>query len=107
MPTFADRLLALLPDLYAMSDETGDLLTLLHVVGPTCDAFYDAITTLPALIGIDTCPVEFLPSLAMLVGVAIDPLTEPIDQRCAIREVVERYQRHGTLNTYDLIIIGV
>ncbi len=97
MPTFADRLLALLPDLYAMSDETGDLNILLQVVGPTCDELYAAINALPALIGVDSCLVEFLPSLAVLVGMTIDLLADPLDQRRVIREAVVHYQRHGTL----------
>lgn len=97
MSTFADRLRALLPDLYPLNDETGDLAILLQVVGPTFDALQATITALPTLAGVDTCPTEFLPHLAALVGVVYDPLGDPLLQRRTIREAVERYRRHGTL----------
>jgi len=97
MPTFAERLRDLLPDLYLLEDATNDLWTLLQVVGATGDELQQAIERLPAVASAGTCPLDFLPYLAALVGYAYDSLADPERQRLGILEALERYRRQGTL----------
>jgi phage tail-like protein len=97
MPTWADRLANLLPDVYLLEETRQDLPVLLGILGPTLDEITDKITALPALGAVDTCPPDFLPFLAGLVGVTYDPTLDPAPQRRAIREAIERYRRLGTL----------
>jgi phage tail-like protein len=98
MPTFADRLLSLLPDLYRVADTSGDLRALLAIIGPTLDELHARIAGLPDLASVERCPAEFLPYLAGLVGAAYDPTADAGPQRQAIREAVERYRRLGALS---------
>lgn len=97
MPTWAERLEWLLPELYRLADTPNDLRLLLGVLGPTLDEITAKIATLPSLAQVDACPPDFLAFLAGLVGVAYDPMLDPSPQRRAIREAIERYRRLGTL----------
>jgi len=97
MPTFTERLRALLPNLYLREDATGDLHVLLQIIGGTLDELQVAIEGVPALASVDACSPEFLPYLAALVGMTYDPTADPAPQRRAIREAIERYRRIGTL----------
>jgi phage tail-like protein len=98
MPPFAERLLALLPDLHRIADTPGDLRALLAIIGPTLDELHAHIGDLPDLASVERCPAEFLPYLAGLVGVAYDPTADAGPQRQAIREAMERYRRVGALS---------
>ena len=96
MPSFSERLATVLPECYRQDDTTGDLATLLAVVGPSLDALAAAIDGVPSLAVAMTCPADFLPLLAALLGVTYDPTGDPARQRQAIGEAVERYRRTGT-----------
>lgn len=108
MPIFQERLQALLPDLYLLEDLTGDLHTLLQLIGMTLDELQVAIAGVPALASVADCSPEFLPFLAALVGVTYDPTVDPTPQRRGIREAIERYRRIGTLSALrrDLVALG-
>ncbi|MHB9131179.1 MAG: phage tail protein [Armatimonadota bacterium] len=97
MPTFAERMAALLPECYRQEDTTGDLATVVAVVGPSLDTLAAAIDGVSSLIAATTCPADFLPLLASLLGMTYDPTGDPERQRQAIREAVERYRRSGTM----------
>lgn len=104
MPTFAERLQALMPDMYLIEDETGDMEILLQLIGLTLDDVQQAIAGLPMLASVDRCPPDFLSWLAGLVAVSYDPLSTPDSQRRAIREAIEQYRRLGSMSglQYDL-----
>jgi len=108
MPTFAERLRALLPDIYLREDATGDLQIFLQLIGLTLDELYIAIDGVPALSSVADCSPEFLPYLAALVGVTYDPTVDPRPQQRAIREAIERYRRIGTLAALrrELLALG-
>jgi phage tail-like protein len=97
MPPFAERLRALLPDLYVYDDASGDLQTFLQLLGLTLDELQVAINGVTALASVTACSPEFLPYLAGLVGATYDPTADPTPQRWAIGEAIERYRRIGTL----------
>lgn len=97
MRTVAERLRALLPDMYLLEDTTNDLWAFLQIVGATGDEVQQAIERLPTVAAADTCPPDFLPFLSALVGYAYDPLADPARQRLGIVEALERYRRQGTL----------
>lgn len=97
MPTWAERLAGLLPDLYLLDDTRNDLRALLGILGPTLDEVTAKIAGLPSLASVDACTPDFLAFLAGLVGVVYDPTLDPGPQRRAIREAIERYRRLGTL----------
>jgi len=78
-------------------DATGDLHTLLQIIGLTLDELQVAIDGIPALASVADCSPEFLPYLAAIVGVTYDPTADPTPQRRHIREAIERYRRLGTL----------
>ena len=108
MPTFAERLHALLPDLYLREDTTGDLHTILQIIGATLDELQVAIAGIPALSSVADCSPEFLPYLAAIVGVTYDPTADPAPQRRYIREAIERYRRLGTLSALrrELLVLA-
>lgn len=97
MLSFAERLRALMPDLYLLEDTTNDQWALLQIVGVTGDDLQQAIERMPTVASADTCPPDFLPFLAALVGYAYDPFADPERQRLGIMEALERYRRQGTL----------
>lgn len=96
MVTFAERMLALLPEMYAESDTSGDLKAFLSVIGPTLDGMKERIDGIPDLLSSNDCPPDFLPYLAALVGAEYDPTSSPAPQRQRIQEALERYRRRGT-----------
>ncbi len=98
---WVDRLLELLPDVYAESDASGDLRAFLSVVGPTLDNLQDRILGIPGLSSSADCPPDFLGHLAALVGATYDPKASPGPQRQRIREAIEYYRRTGTLAGLD------
>lgn len=97
MPTWAERLMALLPDCYRLDDSRNELQALLAIIGPSLDEITAKIAALPHLVSVEHCPPDFLAVLAGLVGVTYDPTLDPAPQRRAIREAIERYRRLGTL----------
>jgi len=97
MPTVAERLRALLPELYLLEDATNDLWALLQIVGATGDELQQTIADLPVLATAGGCPPDFLPFLAALVGYSYDPFSDPDRQRLGISEALEHYRRQGTL----------
>lgn len=96
MPTWAERLAGLLPDLYLLEDTRNDLRALLGILGPTLDEITTKIAGLTNLGHVDACPPNFLPFLSGLLGVTYDPTLDPSPQRRDIREAIERYRRLGT-----------
>jgi phage tail-like protein len=96
MKLFAERLLELLPDIYAESDASGDLKAFLSVIGPTLDELKSRIDGMPGLASPEDCPPDFLGYLAALVGAEFDSTASPTPQRLRIMEAIERYRRTGT-----------
>jgi len=96
MVKFADRMLTLLPEIYAESDTSGDLKDFLSVVGPTLDELKQHIDGIPDLPSPNDCPPDFLSYLAALLGAEYDPTSTPLPQRQRIQEAIERYRRKGT-----------
>lgn len=96
MATFADRMLALLPEMYVEADSSSDLRTFLLVIGPTLDGLKERIDHIPDLSSPGDSPPDFLSHLAALVGAEIDPRANPIPQRRSLQEAVQRYRRRGT-----------
>ncbi len=98
MVEWAERLGQLLPELYLREDSSGDLHTLLNILGPTLDDITAKITALPSLVSVENCPAEFLQLLAGLLAVTYDTTLDPEPQRLVIREAIARYQRVGTMD---------
>jgi phage tail-like protein len=98
MPIWTERLESLLSDCYLLEDTRNDLRALLGILGPTLDEMSTKIAGLPTLVDVETCPPDFLPFLAGLVGMAYDPMLDPAPQRRDMREAIERYRRLGTLS---------
>ncbi len=96
MVLFADRMLALLPEMYTESDTIGDLRTFLSVIGPTLDGLRERTDHIPDLASPGHSPPDFLTYLAALVGAEFDPRANPMPQRRRLQEAVERYRRRGT-----------
>lgn len=96
MVNFADRMLELLPEIYAESDVNGDLKAFLSVIGPTLDEVKTHIDNIPDLSSPSDCPPDFLIYLAALVGASYNPTLSPLPQRQQIIESIERYRRMGT-----------
>ncbi|MHB1001991.1 MAG: phage tail protein [Armatimonadota bacterium] len=108
MTKFADRMLELLPEIYAESDTNGDLKTFLFVVGPTLDELKDRIDRIPDLVSPSDCMPDFLIYLAALLGSTYDPTSSPNPQRQYIKESIHRYRRMGTTTglTHELRQLG-
>lgn len=96
MVAFADRMLALLPEMYAEFDVSGDLRTFLSVIGPTLDDLKERTDHIPDLASPGHSPPDFLIYLAALVGAEFDPRAAPTPQRRRLQEAIERYRRRGT-----------
>lgn len=100
MVIFADRMLALLPEVYAESDASGDQRAFLAVVGPTLDELKGRIDGIPELTSPAGCPPDFLGYLVSLIGAEYDPTASPAPQRQRIQEAIERYRRRGTVSGF-------
>ena len=96
MTNFANRMLTLLPEIYAESDANGDLKAFLSVVGPTLDELKERIDHIIDLVSPNDCLPDFLSYLAALLGAEYDPTSSPLPQRQRIQEAIERYRRKGT-----------
>ncbi|MHB1000833.1 MAG: phage tail protein [Armatimonadota bacterium] len=96
MVSFADRMLELLPEIYAESDKNGDLKAFLSVIGPTLDELKDRIDHIPDLVSPDDCMPDFLIYLAALLGSTYNPTSNPSPQRQRIIESIHRYRRNST-----------
>jgi phage tail-like protein len=94
--SFAERLRAFLPALYLLEDVTGDLDSLLQMIGVTADEFYLAIENLSSLTSPAACPPDFLIYLAALVGYNYDSTGDPERQRLGMMEALGKYRRQGT-----------
>lgn len=108
MKLFAERLLELLPGIYAECDDSGDLRSVFAVLGPTLDDIKEYIDGTPALASPTDCPPDFLGYLATLIGAVFDSKTSPVPQRRRIMEAIERYRRTGTFCglTHELKALG-
>ncbi|MHB1458429.1 MAG: phage tail protein [Armatimonadota bacterium] len=96
MVNFADRMLVLLPEVYAESDANGDLKAFLSVVGPTLDELKERIDHIIDLVSPNDCIPDFLTYLAVLLGTEYNPTYDPLPQRQRIQEAIEQYRRKGT-----------
>jgi phage tail-like protein len=95
--SFAVRLLDLLPSVYREHDTEGDLAAFLGVPGATLDEIQEHIDRMPRAWDVDNCEPRYLPLLAALVGVELNPRQDTASQRRAIREAVESYRKKATL----------
>ena len=94
---FARNLMDLLPPLYRIADESGDLQAFLNVVAPTLDELKDLIDRFPGVFDVDRCEERYLPLLAGLVGLAFDATADPQTQRRRLKEAIAYYQRRGSI----------
>ena len=105
---FKDKFRELLPPLYIVSDESGDLTTFLEVLAPTLDELKGLADRFPEMFDVDQCEERFLPYLADLVGYPLDPTAPAELRRRMIREWVEWNRRRGSIPAIrrDLEAIG-
>lgn len=98
MPSyFEKKLIELLPPLYPIEDESGDLQSFLNVTAPSLDDLKDLIDRFPQIFDVDQFEERFLPHLAGLVGMPFDGTQDPTAQRRRIKEAIPFYQRKGTI----------
>ena len=95
--SFETRLLDLLPPLYRLRDESGDLAAFLRVPGASLDELKELIDRFPLLFDVDRCEERWLPLLAQLVGLPFDPRRCSAENRQRIKEAVPLYRRKGTI----------
>jgi len=96
-PYFERKLTQLLPSLYRIEDESGDLQSFLNVTAPTLDELKELIDRFPQIFDVDVCEERWLPYLANLVGMPFDGTADPTAQRRLIKEAVPIYQRKATI----------
>lgn len=96
-PYFDTRLFDLLPPLYRIEDESGDLAAFLQVTAPTLDDLKEKIDRFPEIFDVDRCEDRFLTFLAALVGLPFDGTEDPRPQRRRIKEAVPIYRRKATI----------
>lgn len=94
---FDDKLIDLLPPLYAERDTTGDLRAFLAIPAETLDEIRGLIDRLPDIWNVDACDPQFLPLLAAIVGYSFDETLDPDTQRREIAEIIEHYRRKGSV----------
>lgn len=104
---FEDKLIDLLPPLYAERDASGDLRAFLAVPAAALDELKNLIDRLPDIWNVDACDPGFLPLLAAIVGYSFDPTRDPDTQRREIREIVEHYRRKGSIPAIRRSLINV
>lgn len=75
------KLIDLLPPLYRIEDEGGDLQSFLNVTAPTLDELKELIDRFPQIFDVDVCEERWLPYLANLVGMPFDGTADPTAQR--------------------------
>ncbi len=63
-PYFEHKLTQLLPPLYRIEDETGDLRSFLNVTAPTLDELKELIDPFPRIFDVDVVEDRWLPHLA-------------------------------------------
>jgi len=98
MPSyFEQKLIDVLPPLYRIEDEAGDLRSFLNVAAPTLDELKYLIDRFPQIFDVDACEERWLPFLSHLVGMPYDRTATPKFQRRLIKEAVPIYQRKGTI----------
>lgn len=94
---FDDKLIDLLPPLYAERDTTGDLRAFLAIPAETLDEIKKLVDRLPDIWDVDVCDPSFLPLLAAIVGYSFDETRDPDTQRREIAEIIEHYRRKGSV----------
>ncbi|HOZ46570.1 MAG TPA: phage tail protein [Candidatus Hydrogenedentes bacterium] len=94
---FENKLFDLLPPLYRIEDETGDLASFLKVPAASLDELKELIERFPEIFDVDRCEPRYLPYLANLVGRPYDGTIAPDTQRNVIREAVPLYRRKATI----------
>ncbi len=94
---FENKLFDLLPPLYRIKDETGDLAAFLKVPAASLDDLKELIERFPDIFDVDRCDPRYLPYLAHIVGRPYDGTLLPDTQRNIIREAVPVYQRKATI----------
>ena len=104
---FEDRLIDLLPPLYAEHDASGDLRAFLAVPAVTLNEIKSLIDRLPDIWDVDACDPRFLPLLSTIVGYSFDPTRDPDTQRREIQEIVEQYRRKGTIPAIRRALVNV
>jgi len=104
MGTFDDRLMQLLPQVYRLADEGGDLRDFLRVFAPTLDWLKAKVDDFPVLWDLDHVPAEFLPFLGALVGYPYDYTRDPETQRRAMKFRIEFYRRKGTRYSLERVL---
>ena len=95
--SFETKLLDLLPPLYRLRDESGDLATFLRVPGTSLDELTGLIDRFPQLFDVDRCEERWLPLLAQLVGLPFDSRRSSAENRQRIKEAIPLYRRKGTI----------
>ena len=101
------KLWDLLPPLYRIADESGDLAAFLAVPAPTLDEIKDLADRFPEIFDVDGCTPRYLPLLSAIVGHRWNPLRDEFLERRDIREAVERYRRKGTIPAIRRSLVAV
>lgn len=103
---FGDLMYSRLPDIYKVLDCDNEytLKRYLSALGDDgLSRLYENIVSLYSYWDIDTCPKEWLPSIAKMLGyIYIDEVEEKI-QRKIIKNLVELYKRKGTSSALTYI----
>jgi len=96
-PYFENKLFELMPPLYRIEDETGDLAAFLKVPAVSLDELKELIERFPDIFDVDRCEPRYLPYLAHLVGRPYDGTIATETQRNIIKEAVPLYRRKATI----------
>ncbi len=94
---FENKLFELLPPLYRIEDETGDLAAFLKVPAVSLDELKELIERFPEIFDVDRCEPRYLPYLAHLVGRPYDGTIATDTQRNIIKEALPLYRRKATI----------
>jgi len=104
---FEKKLIDLLPPLYKVKDESGDLDTFLRVPAESLDDLKDLADRFPEIFDVNRCDPRFLPFLSRIVGVTFDPLRDADLQRRAVREAIEVYRRKGSIPAITRTLVNL
>jgi phage tail-like protein len=94
---FESKLFELLPPLYRIEDETGDLAAFLKVPAVSLDELKELIERFPEIFDVDRCEPRYLPYLAHMAGRPYDGTIATETQRNIIKEAVPLYRRKATI----------
>lgn len=85
-------------------EANGALKKLLDVLGTSFDDLRTTADTLVTLVDVDTCPVEYLPKLAGLLGFEFPYDLEEQFQRNFVRSIVSLYRVKGTPAAMQFVV---